>query len=160
LAGAAGLVKLPGRFQVVPIDGKVLILDVAHNDQALIAAAKTLESLSPRDENAMILGILRRKELNEFPGEIAARFRGIYLVEPVPGESHTAPQLLERIGLECIRNKALDVHLEQGTRGDDDIARLVRRMVAPSNPFQAVLITGSHRTVEVFGRAIHRLEAI
>jgi dihydrofolate synthase/folylpolyglutamate synthase len=158
LGAAAGLVSMPGRFQVVPFGGKMLVLDVAHNDQALIAATRTLESLSPREENAMILGILRRKELREFPREIASNVRGVYLVEPLIGESHTAPQLLQRIGLDCCKHKGLDVFLERALHDGDDIARLLERVTAPSNPYEALLITGSHRTVEVFGRAIHRLE--
>ncbi|UCH82705.1 MAG: bifunctional folylpolyglutamate synthase/dihydrofolate synthase [Candidatus Latescibacterota bacterium] len=159
LNAAAGLVYMPGRFEVVPFAGKTMVLDVAHNDQALTAAVKTLESLSPREENAMILGILRRKELQGFPREIAAHVGGLVLVESVVGESHTAPQLLQRIGLENCAQKSLNVTLESPLASERMVVNLVRRLTSETSLFNAFLITGSHRTVEVFGRALHRLEA-
>ncbi|MEJ2720256.1 MAG: Mur ligase family protein [bacterium] len=159
LPGAERFVRLPGRFEVVAVGDKRVILDVAHNDEALIAATRTLESLSPREENAMILGVLRRKELRVFPRVFPAQVSGVYLVEPVIGESHTAPRLLELIGIRSCRDAGLDVSLERPPATDGDRARLLRRIVSPANRFNAVLITGSHRTVELFGRTIYRMES-
>ncbi len=148
---AAAAAYLPGRFEAVPLNGRTVVLDVAHNDESLIAALRTLTSLSPREENGMILGVLRRKELQAFPGELPRRVRRVRLVEPVAGEAFTAPELLGAIGVKALRRGSLDVILEPFLEGDDEWARFTRRVLAPDDPCRVVLVTGSHRTVEAVG---------
>ncbi|UCG52492.1 MAG: hypothetical protein JSW58_02775 [Candidatus Latescibacterota bacterium] len=159
LESAAGLVRLPGRFEVVRLGNKTVVLDVAHNNEALTATARTLRALSPREENAMILGILRRKEFRDFPMEIPSTVNSVYLVEPVIGESHTAGQLLEKIGPKNWKNKTLNVYLERNLVNDDDWMTYAERLASSTSPFRALLVTGSHRTVEILGRHFHRLES-
>jgi folylpolyglutamate synthase/dihydropteroate synthase len=150
-------VTLPGRFEVSRIGGKTLVFDVAHNDEALVAAVRTLVALSPREENCIILGIMRRKEFRGFSNELSRHVRRAHLIEPVEGESHSPGQLLEKIRLENVEGTGLDVALEHIGADPEDWTRFINQILAPSNPCGTILITGSHRTVEKFGRHLHRL---
>jgi dihydrofolate synthase/folylpolyglutamate synthase len=151
---AANDVYLDGRFEVRKLDGKRVILDVAHNDDALIAAAQTLGTLSPAENNALVLGILSRKELLAFPRRISQWSRRLFLVQPSVGEWLPAPSILERIGLENVRHTGLDVLLRVCLDSDAAWERLIDELLGPTNPTGVVLITGSHRTVELFGRRL------
>jgi dihydrofolate synthase/folylpolyglutamate synthase len=145
-----------GRFEVYDIAGKRVILDVAHNDDALIATARTLGALSPARNNAMILGILSRKELIAFPQEMSQWIRRLYLVQPAAEEWLTATSMLDRIGLTNVRDKGLDVVLQGCLEDEVDWERFIDRFLSASNPSDALLITGSHRTVELFGRRLSK----
>jgi len=155
LAEAAEAVSLPGRFEVAEIEGKTVVLDVAHNDEALTATLKTLAALSPREENGIILGVMRRKELRDFPREIPGRVRRAYLIEPVEEEAFTSPELLDVLGAKTVIGTGLDVCIQRFYTREDEWAGFIGRVLSPSNPCRVLLVTGSHRTVEVFGRQLH-----
>jgi folylpolyglutamate synthase/dihydrofolate synthase len=156
LERAAAITRLPGRFEAREVAGKTVVLDVAHNDAALTATAETLAAVSSPTKNAMILGMLQRKELLRFPEEFHRYVRRLYLVDPAPGESLTAPTLLERVGLANVKNKPVDVFVERNFESEAHWARFFDGLFA--SPYEAVLITGSFRTVEVFGRRLESLE--
>ncbi len=155
LAEAAGAVSLAGRFEVVEIEGKTVILDVAHNDEALTATLKTLTALSPREETCIILGVMRRKELRDFPRVMAGSIRRAYLIEPVKEEAFTSPELLDVLGVKTVRDTGLDICIERYHADEEGWAGFIRRLLSPSNPCRVLLVTGSHRTVEVIGRQLH-----
>ncbi len=156
LGSAADHTDMPGRFEVHEVNGKRVILDVAHNDDGLIAAARTLGALSPAEKNAMILGVLNRKELIDFP-RVASRWIGrICLVQPASDEWLAAPSMLERMGLGNVRDGGLEVALQSCLEHDADWDSLLDRLLDAAVPHEALLITGSHRTVELFGRRLLR----
>jgi len=157
LEEAAEAVSLPGRFEVVDIQGKTVILDVAHNDEALTATLKTLTSLSPREENCIILGVMRRKELLDFPRELPGRVRRAYLIEPIKEEAFTSPELLDVLGVKALRDTGIDICIERFHADENDWAGFIRRVLSPSNPCRMLLVTGSHRTVEVIGRQLRTM---
>jgi dihydrofolate synthase/folylpolyglutamate synthase len=145
---------LPGRFEVVEWGAATFVLDVAHNDQALMAAASQLEACSPREHNAIVLGLLRRKELFEFPRRIGRAVRRIYLVAP-EGDALTPTQLWERYLHGCLQSAGIDIILwNRVSEQDDHWMRLVRHLSGPSNPCRWVLVTGSHHIVDAFGRRL------
>jgi dihydrofolate synthase/folylpolyglutamate synthase len=156
---AAHAAYLPGRFESLRVNGKTVVFDVAHNDESLIATLKTLTSLSPREENGMILGVLRRKELQAFPGELPRCVRRVRLIEPVAGEAFTAPELLGALELTALRGGSLDVMLEPFLKEDEAWARFLRRVLEPADPCRVILVTGSHRTVEAVGLRMLRAGA-
>jgi dihydrofolate synthase/folylpolyglutamate synthase len=156
LDAAAQETGLEGRFDVHRIGETRVILDVAHNDDALMASAKTLARLSPRDRNAMVLGILERKELFAFPPRMAQWIRRLYLVQPPDEDGLAAPRLLDRIGLGNVRDKGLDVVLQGSCEGER--MRFMEQLVGGRVSLDAVLVTGSHRTVEFFGKELRRFE--
>jgi dihydrofolate synthase/folylpolyglutamate synthase len=151
LDGAAALVRTAARFEVVPVRGKRVILDVAHNDDALIATTQTLSALAPRERCAIVLGLLGRKELHRFPAVVTKCARRLHLIEPVAEESLSSPQLLERLGIDAVANRGIDVVLERFFADDDAWMRFCSRLLAPASPYDAILVCGSHRTVEQLG---------
>ncbi len=163
LGAAASLVRMPGRFEVHKIGEKRLVFDVAHNDQSLIATTTTLASLSPREENGIILGIMRRKELREFLPELPKAARYLWLIDPLADEAvevreaRSAAELLGKIGVEKVVNRRMDIVLDNSLLDSDSWARFIDRLLSPGHPARVLLVTGSHKTVEVFGRELHRL---
>jgi dihydrofolate synthase/folylpolyglutamate synthase len=154
LEAAAGLAYLPGRFEVLSVAGRTVILDVAHNDDALMATTKTLVALSPRERNAIVLGMLQRKELNEFPRTLPRWAGRYYLVEADAEDRCASTTLLERIGLDAIRSSGTDVIVARYGGGNEERDEFIASLLHRSNPVDVILITGSHRTVETFGRRL------
>jgi dihydrofolate synthase/folylpolyglutamate synthase len=159
LARALAGVYLPGRFERHRRGSRTLIVDVAHNDASLCAAARALAAEFPRYETAMVLGLLRRKELFSAPAEIVAAVGRIYLVSSeAPGgeDAALAPhELFARYFHPLLTAQPTDAILwNRMGDGDDHWARLHAALGAPGNPFHTVLATGSHHVVEQFGRLL------
>jgi dihydrofolate synthase/folylpolyglutamate synthase len=57
---------LAGRFQIMPGNPRI-VLDVAHNEESLLASLDTLRRISERRRSIIILGVLAHKELGAFP---------------------------------------------------------------------------------------------
>ena len=145
---------LPGRFEVVKRAGKFIIMDVAHNDAALTASAATFAAMSSPDSSLVVLGMMSRKELNRCLGPILAAADRFYLVQPEGGEAYSAGELQA-----IIEKRPAAVHKKEilAWSGDDLTAvwdRLVESVLDPAALFSNVLVTGSHRTVESFGRRL------
>ncbi len=156
LVQASSDTRMPGRFDVVKTGEKRVVLDVAHNDAALIAAGEALIGVSPRGRNAMVLGMLQRKDVIDFPVRLHEFASRVYLVEPVIGESYTAPALLESIGIENIHDRRLEVILCGPQETDENVDDFVDGLIDRRQPFDVVLVTGSHRTVEKYGHSLGR----
>lgn len=150
----AANVYLPGRFEVRTIGDKRIVLDVGHNDDALIATARTLGALSPVERNGATLAMLRRKELVVFPRVMARWIRRIDLVQPARDEWYSAASLLERIGLANVRDKRTEVMLHDCFERDAEWERFIDGLLGSASPIETILITGSHQTVEQFGRRL------
>lgn len=154
LVGAVADARLPGRFQALEIGGKILVLDVAHNDAALAETARTLTSLSPPGENGIILAVMRRKELRDFPAEIPKNFRHAWLVDLEDDDAYRPEELLDVIGIGTIRDSGLNVSIEHRSGSDGAWERFLRRIFSFEEPVRVFLATGSHRTVEAVGRRL------
>lgn len=155
LDGAAAHTYMPGRFQRIDVDSKIIVLDVAHNDAGLSAATRTLAELSPAARNGLVFGLLKRKDLVRWPQEVADAAHRVWLIEAVPEESLASPWLLERIGLDHLRGRGVDVLLQPRFTRGEAWDRFMEGLLRDAT-VDVVLVTGSHRTVEVFGRQIAR----
>jgi dihydrofolate synthase/folylpolyglutamate synthase len=71
--------RLQGRFQVIPGDIEV-VLDVAHNAQAVEVFVRTLQTLKPKNKTHVILGMMRIKD----------REGAIRLLAPIADSWHLA----------------------------------------------------------------------
>jgi dihydrofolate synthase/folylpolyglutamate synthase len=149
---------LPGRFETVEAAGKTFILDVAHNDQALTAALTHLSNCSPREDNALVLGLMRRKELFDFPRYIAPAVGRVYLITAEGGDALSPPELLEKYLCSCTNDADVDIilwnPLAGGSGGTDQWKRLLDHLGRPDNPSRRILVTGSHHVVDQFGRRL------
>lgn len=87
-------VHWPGRLQILPrSDGRVDVLDGAHNPDGAAALAAALEELFPGCLPVLILGVLRDKDWPAMCRVLAPRARSIYLV-PVASARSAAPEEL------------------------------------------------------------------
>lgn len=156
LGEALSQAYLPGRFEAFENGGKTFILDVAHNDEALSASVAQLTACSGREDNALVLGLMRRKELFEFPRKVPSAFRRVYLVTPDDGDALSPAQLLDRYLRGCLAGADTDTILwnRQTGAGDEYWQRLVRHLERPDHPCRRILVTGSHHVVEHFGRCL------
>jgi dihydrofolate synthase/folylpolyglutamate synthase len=149
---------LPGRFEHRAVRDRNIILDVAHNDAALIGVLKTLLELSPPENNRIVLGMMRRKELFKFPAHLVSAASRIYLLRPPDGDACTPQELLARIGYDAIQSAGTEVELIIQDCSGEACARLFRRIIAATPRSGSILVTGSHRMVELFGTVLSRGE--
>lgn len=89
-------VDLPGRFQVLP-GRPTLILDVAHNPQALAAAADALGEMAFAPRTHLVLGMLGDKDIAGALPALAGRIDHWYLASLPPPRGATAEQLAAQL---------------------------------------------------------------
>jgi dihydrofolate synthase/folylpolyglutamate synthase len=157
LAAALSGVYMPGRFERHRDGERTFIVDVAHNDGSLCAAAGALAARSRREETALVLGLLRRKELFEAPARLLAAAGRVYFVSPDGGEGTAlAPhELYARYFHPLLTAQPTDAILwNRMGEGDDHWRRLHAALTARENPYRTVLAAGSHHVVEQFGRLL------
>jgi dihydrofolate synthase/folylpolyglutamate synthase len=147
---------LPGRFQVLPGKPRIIV-DVSHNEDALLASLNTLLEMSPRERNVLVFGVMANKELGTFPRRALRAGREVILT-PL-GSERGAP--IESL-LECFTGAAGDRSAGRGSmevrgagemgrgsiravRGVGEAVRTARRILRPDD---TLLILGSHITVE------------
>jgi len=157
---AAGLeaAYIAGRFECIPDAGRTVVIDVGHNEAALIATASHLARFCPREDCVLVFGLLKRKELFEAPRHLLAAAGTLCLIEPDTepdgnDPAFTPPELLANHFAPLLPNAATNVML--WTRTDaagDPLAHLLRWLDGPGRRYRVVLATGSHRVVEEFGR--------
>ncbi|MDH4036088.1 MAG: Mur ligase family protein [Candidatus Krumholzibacteria bacterium] len=154
LAGAF----IPGRFQRVDRHGRTFVIDVAHNDAAILATAQHVAAYRRREDCALVFGLLRRKELFRAPRGLLDAFGRICLVDPglEPGSSdvaHAPHELLASYFAPYLPNAAAAVMLwNRADERDDPLVRLLRWLDDPRTPVTTVVVMGSHRVVEEVGK--------
>lgn len=154
---SAGLERayLPGRFETVEEAGKTFVLDVAHNDSALSAAVGMLGRTWPREETALVLGLMRRKELFDFPKGVHTVASRLYLISPGGADAFTPSELLDKLSGNGLKKSEMDVILwDRRDDGDDHWQRLLNHLRGPQCPHRRVLVAGSHHVVENFGKRL------
>lgn len=136
-------VSLAGRFQVLTGEPRI-VLDVAHNEESLLAALDTLRRISPRERNVMIFGVLAHKELGRFPARASASARDIILT-PLRERRSARPTDLKRFFVEeSSRGKRRYASI-RAVNGMAQALRTARKLLDPGD---TLLILGSHMTVE------------
>lgn len=151
---------MPGRFERIECNGKTVVLDVAHNDAALCRLAETYTSIFPAAGSTIVLGVMRRKELSEAPARLLKTARRLYLVAPETGDGCTPHELFEKLRPKMPFIGEGDVILWNGRDVSSGWDRLVESVLNPTSGFENILVTGSHHTVESFGRRLHQRRAL
>jgi len=141
-----GSAFLAGRFQELPGDPRV-VLDVSHNEEALLASIETLLSISPRERNIIVFGVQAHKELRDFPRRAMGAARTLFLGTLDSERGARGDDLLSVFERARTRNRAV---LEAAP----SIVEAVRRAREISNRGDTLLVLGSHLTVE---RAVEAL---
>lgn len=124
---AVGRHVLPGRFQHVFDQGDWLLLDAAHNPQAMQALSRSMREreISPR---AMVFACLADKDLRTMAAELASITHGPVHVPELPGVSRAMPareicNVLQAAGIHAAAHKDTAAALaaacaEPGSRED------------------------------------------
>ncbi len=134
---------LAGRFQSVSESPRI-VLDVAHNEESLLAALDTVRRVSPRDRTTIVFAVLAHKELGLFPARAVKAAREI-IVAPL-GDSRSAPgDRLGRVFGAARRAAGGNAAAVSVARG---IGQAIREARGRAGPSDTIVILGSHVTVE------------
>jgi dihydrofolate synthase/folylpolyglutamate synthase len=132
---------LAGRFQVLSGNPRI-VLDVSHNEEALLASLKTLLEISPRERNIILFGVMARKELGRFPERALRASREVILVPLKEKGAAGRNELVRRFPS---RSPGRGLARVRVTRGMEDAIGKALRLLEPDD---TLLILGSHITVE------------
>jgi dihydrofolate synthase/folylpolyglutamate synthase len=134
---------LPGRFQTVAERPRI-VLDVAHNEESLLASLDTVRRVSSPDRTTLVFSVLAHKELGAFPRRAVTAARSV-IVAPL-GDARSAPgERLGRIFNAARRAAGKRAASVRVARGLSQAVREARVCAAPSD---TIVILGSHVTVE------------
>jgi dihydrofolate synthase/folylpolyglutamate synthase len=135
-----GSAFLAGRFQVLPGKPRI-ILDVSHNEEALLSSIETLLSISPRDRNVIVFGVQAHKELGDFPRRAMGAARAIFVGTLDSERGARGEDLLGIFDRARTRGRA-------ALEAAPSIQEAVRRAREILGRGDSMLILGSHLTVE------------
>lgn len=131
---------LAGRFQV--LDGNPrTILDVSHNEEALLSSIETLLSISPRERNVIVFGVQAHKELGDFPRRAMGAARTIFLGTLESERGARGEDLFATFDRARKRGRAA---IETAPSIGDAVLR-AKQIIRKGD---SLLILGSHLTVE------------
>ncbi|MEK8033152.1 bifunctional tetrahydrofolate synthase/dihydrofolate synthase [Ideonella sp. DXS29W] len=144
-------VELPGRFQIVP-GQPALVLDVAHNPQAVSALALNLDQMGFFPRTVAVLGAMRDKDLGGVLARIAPLIDHWHLTDlPLPRAARADELAAE---LRALKGDAASYGLYASPSEALDAA------VAGANPTDRIVVFGSFYTVGgVLKRGLPRLSA-
>lgn len=138
----AGLSRalIAGRFQVLPGNPRI-VLDVSHNEEALLASLATLRDISPPQRTVLLFGVMARKEPGRFPRRAVRAAREIVLVTLRDEGSARGPDLARLFaaaggGGRCV------IRVARGMREG------MRCALGRLGEGDTLLVLGSHMTVE------------
>jgi dihydrofolate synthase/folylpolyglutamate synthase len=136
------LVSLPGRFQIVP-GQPVLVLDVAHNAQAVAALAANLDAMGFHPRTHAVFGAMGDKDL---PALVAwmAPIVDVWHVCDLPTPRAARAAALAALVREAVAGRsgaAVDVQTHAGP------AEALRAAAAAADPADRIVVFGSFYTV-------------
>jgi dihydrofolate synthase/folylpolyglutamate synthase len=134
---------LAGRFQSVSESPRI-VLDVAHNEESLLAALDTVRRVSPRDRTTIVFAALAHKELGTFPARAVTAARAV-IVTPLGDARSATGDRLGRIFGAARKKAGANAAAVSVARGIGQAIREARRRAEPSD---TIVIMGSHHTVE------------
>lgn len=134
---------LPGRFQVVREAPRVVV-DVAHNEESLLASLDTLRSISPARRSMLVFAALAHKELGRFPREALRSVREI-IVTPLSDPRSARSDRLLRAFVEARRGARSGPAIVRAAGG---VREAVRMAEGAARPEDTIVILGSHHTVD------------
>ncbi len=135
--------SLAGRFQTVSESPRI-VLDVAHNEESLLAALDTVRRVSPRERTTIVFAVLAHKELGVFP-ERAVKAARTVIVAPLRDARSASGDRLGRIFGAARKRAGGDAAAVSVARG---IGQAIREARGRAGPSETIVIMGSHVTVE------------
>lgn len=132
-------VELPGRFQIVPGE-PALVLDVAHNPQAVAALALNLDQMGFYPRTHAVFGAMRDKDIATLLARIAPLVDVWHLTDlPLP-RAATATELAQAVAAAAAGREVL-VHTHANP------AQALAAAAAGADPTDRIVVFGSFYTV-------------
>ena len=146
------MVELPGRFQIVP-GQPTLVLDVAHNPQAVAALANSLDQMGYFPETHAVFGVMRDKDIGELLRHVAPLIKHWHLCDlPLP-RAATAAELTGLVQAASGR-RPVTIHTYANP------AAALAAAAASADPADRIVVFGSFYTVGgVLQQGLPRLSA-
>ena len=136
---------LPGRFEVLELDGVPVVLDGGHNAAGVSAALAAVRQAYPERPLGVVFGVLREKDAAGMLSEIAGEAHAIVLTRPV-GERASDPAM---VGSE---HNPLDHEGRRALVVPDPVEALDAAVGAVKVVDGVVLVTGSLSTIAPVSR--------
>ena len=149
------MVELPGRFQIVP-GQPALVLDVAHNPQAVAALAVNLDAMGFFPRTHAVFGAMRDKDIPELLAKMAPLVDVWHCCDLPTPRAATAAELAEQVqaALAGRRGAPVPVHTHPSP------ADALRQAAAAADPADRIVVFGSFYTVGgVLKEGLPRLSA-
>ncbi|MCL2182380.1 MAG: bifunctional folylpolyglutamate synthase/dihydrofolate synthase [Chitinispirillia bacterium] len=128
-----------GRFQIINIGGRDIVVDVGHNPDAAAALVETLDSYFPNRRIHFVVGIMKDKDVSSVIKILSSRASSFYFAKPDTGRAADPVEL-------CRLTENKNVIAES-------VKEALRMAVAGSGGEDVVCVTGSFFTiVEVFAQ--------
>jgi len=151
---------LPARFEPFDLEGRRVILDVAHNDAALRAVARSLMRVSSRDNSTVVFGLMKRKELFDAPRALLDAARRVITIQADAGSTgafrgaaYSAAELHARFIHPQLTDRRVDA-IVWNHGGADGWNRLVEYLAETTPVGGTILAAGSHHVAAGIGRAL------
>ena len=128
------MVELPGRFQIVP-GQPTLVLDVAHNPQAVAVLAQNLDAMGFFPRTHAVLGVMRDKDLASLLTRIRPLIDLWYLCDLPTPRAATAVELAAALGEAAVSSQHASPALA------------LAAAAAASDPADRIVVFGSFFTV-------------
>jgi len=149
------MVELPGRFQIVP-GQPALVLDVAHNPQAVAALAVNLDAMGFYPRTHAVFGAMRDKDIPDLLARMAPLVDVWHCCDLPTSRAATAAELAVQVesALAGRRGPPVAVH----THGSP--AQALHQAAAAADPADRIVVFGSFYTVGgVLREGLPRLSA-
>jgi dihydrofolate synthase/folylpolyglutamate synthase len=133
------LVELPGRFQIVP-GQPALVLDVAHNPQAVAALALNLDAMGFFPRTHAVFGVMADKDI---PGLLAkvAPLVDVWHCCDLPNPRAATAEALAGLVRSACGVRSVAIHRHAGP------AEALRAAAAGADPADRIVVFGSFHTV-------------
>jgi len=133
------LVELPGRFQIVP-GQPALVLDVAHNPQAVAALALNLDAMGFFPRTHAVFGAMRDKDIAGLLAKISPLVDEWHCCALPTARAATPDELAGFVQAACGRRE-VPIHQH------DSPAAALRAAAAAADPADRIIVFGSFYTV-------------
>ena len=149
------MVELPGRFQIVP-GQPALVLDVAHNPQAVAALALNLDAMGYFPRTHAVFGAMRDKDIPALLAEMVPLVDAWHCCDLPSARAASAAELAAQVqaALAGRRGEPVPVHTHASP------ADALRHAAAGADPADRIVVFGSFYTVGgVLKEGLPRLSA-
>ncbi len=141
------LVELPGRFQIVP-GQPTLVLDVAHNEQAVAALALNLDAMGYHPRTLAVFGAMRDKAIATLLPRIASLIDAWFCTDLPTPRAARADELAVEVRRASIAAVGAGRRLhEAAVYTHADPASALRAALEQADPADRIVVFGSFFTV-------------